>query len=131
MECWTDPFSMAPQKAVETIWKNLRDQYEMWQPKARSKVEVDPIVDEVKKHCNTCCRYANFIPVIFRLGIRYCKDILPVLIPVLEILAPGLSDLVAVLPQGYTIPGISRFRFFGDPGSVFLPGSVFYDPGSV
>ncbi|PPD76918.1 hypothetical protein GOBAR_DD26170 [Gossypium barbadense] len=46
MECWTDPFSMAPQKAVETIWKNLRDQYEMWQPKARSKVEVDPIVDE-------------------------------------------------------------------------------------
>ncbi|KAB1669502.1 hypothetical protein ES319_1Z037600v1 [Gossypium barbadense] len=50
---------MAPQKAVETIWKNLRDQYEMWQPKARSKVEVDPIVDEVKKHCNTCCRYAK------------------------------------------------------------------------
>ncbi|PPR87806.1 hypothetical protein GOBAR_AA32882 [Gossypium barbadense] len=33
MECWTDPFSMAPQKAVETIGKSFRDQYEKWQPK--------------------------------------------------------------------------------------------------
>ncbi|KAG4209816.1 hypothetical protein ERO13_A02G005400v2 [Gossypium hirsutum] len=65
MECWTDPFSMAPQKALETIGKNLRDQYERWQPKARSKVELDPTVDEVKKLCNTCRRYAKSERVLF------------------------------------------------------------------
>ncbi|GMJ08531.1 hypothetical protein like AT3G08850 [Hibiscus trionum] len=65
MECWIDPFSMAPQKALETIGKNLRDQYERWQPKARCKVELDPTVDEVKKLCNTCRRYAKSERVLF------------------------------------------------------------------
>jgi hypothetical protein len=31
----TDPFSMAPQKALETIGKSLSIQYERWQPKVR------------------------------------------------------------------------------------------------
>ncbi|XP_022761435.1 regulatory-associated protein of TOR 1-like isoform X3 [Durio zibethinus] len=65
MECWIDPFSMAPPKALETIGKNLRDQYERWQPKALSKVELDPTVDEVKKLCNTCRRYAKSERVLF------------------------------------------------------------------
>ncbi|KAK8619393.1 hypothetical protein V6N13_133355 [Hibiscus sabdariffa] len=65
MECWIDPFSMAPQKALENIGKNLRDQYERWQPKARCKVELDPTVDEVKKLCNTCRRYAKSERVLF------------------------------------------------------------------
>ncbi|XVF84220.1 hypothetical protein PTKIN_Ptkin17bG0008200 [Pterospermum kingtungense] len=65
MECWIDPFSMAPQKALETIGKNLKDQYERWQPKARCKVELDPTVDEVKKLCNTCRRYAKSERVLF------------------------------------------------------------------
>ncbi|XWS73735.1 hypothetical protein CRYUN_Cryun02cG0154100 [Craigia yunnanensis] len=52
---------MAPQKELETIGKNLRDQYERWQP----KVELDPTVDEVKKLCNTCCRYAKSERVLF------------------------------------------------------------------
>ncbi|XWS59157.1 hypothetical protein CRYUN_Cryun08bG0097800 [Craigia yunnanensis] len=65
MECWIDPFSMAPQKALETIGKNLRDQYERWQPKARCKVELDPTVDEVKKLCNTCRRYAKSERALF------------------------------------------------------------------
>ncbi|XP_022733761.1 regulatory-associated protein of TOR 1-like isoform X2 [Durio zibethinus] len=65
MECWIDPFSMAPQKALETIGKNLRDQYERWQPKARCKVELDPTVDEVKKLCNQCRRYAKSERVLF------------------------------------------------------------------
>ncbi|GMI64468.1 hypothetical protein like AT3G08850 [Hibiscus trionum] len=65
MECWVDPFSMAPPKALETIGKNLRDQYERWQPKARCKVELDPTVDEVKKLCNTCRRYAKSERVLF------------------------------------------------------------------
>ncbi|KAA3480030.1 regulatory-associated protein of TOR 1-like isoform X1 [Gossypium australe] len=60
-----NPFSMAPQKALETIGKNLRDQYERWQPKARCKVELDPTVDEVKKLCNTCRRYAKSERVLF------------------------------------------------------------------
>ncbi|VVA40944.1 PREDICTED: regulatory-associated of, partial [Prunus dulcis] len=33
MECWIDPFSMAPQKALEKIGKTLSEQYERWQPK--------------------------------------------------------------------------------------------------
>ncbi|KAK8571454.1 hypothetical protein V6N12_027543 [Hibiscus sabdariffa] len=65
MECWIDPFSMAPPKALETIGKNLRDQYERWQPKARCKVELDPTVDEVKKLCNTCRKYAKSERVLF------------------------------------------------------------------
>ncbi|KAF2305223.1 hypothetical protein GH714_003153 [Hevea brasiliensis] len=65
MECWIDPFSMAPQKALETIGKTLSVQYERWQPKARYKVQLDPTVDEVKKLCNTCRRYAKSERVLF------------------------------------------------------------------
>ncbi|XP_034913612.1 regulatory-associated protein of TOR 1 isoform X2 [Populus alba] len=65
MECWTDPLSMAPQKALETIGKNLSIQYERWQPKARYKVQLDPTVDEVKKLCNTCRKYAKSERVLF------------------------------------------------------------------
>ncbi|XP_065852819.1 regulatory-associated protein of TOR 1 [Euphorbia lathyris] len=65
MECWIDPFSMAPQKALETIGKTLSVQYERWQPKARYKVQLDPTVDEVKKLCNTCRRYAKTERVLF------------------------------------------------------------------
>lgn len=31
----TDPFSMAPQKAIETIGRTLNQQYERWQPRVR------------------------------------------------------------------------------------------------
>ncbi|XP_012089724.1 regulatory-associated protein of TOR 1 [Jatropha curcas] len=65
MECWIDPFSMAPPKALETIGKTLSMQYERWQPKARYKVQLDPTVDEVKKLCNTCRRYAKSERVLF------------------------------------------------------------------
>lgn len=87
-----DPFSLAPQKALETIGKNLSQQYERWQPRvrryltsnswyktisssisiylrrceqARYKVQLDPTVDEVKKLCNTCRRYAKGERVLF------------------------------------------------------------------
>ena len=80
---------MAPQKALETIGKNLSIQYERWQPKvrkfltllslnyssiytyvvhllqARYKVQLDPTVDEVKKLCNTCRKYAKSERVLF------------------------------------------------------------------
>ncbi|XP_048235916.1 regulatory-associated protein of TOR 1 isoform X3 [Ricinus communis] len=65
MECWIDPFSMAPQKALDTIGKTLSVQYERWQPKARYKVQLDPTVEEVKKLCNTCRKYAKSERVLF------------------------------------------------------------------
>ncbi|CAN0879595.1 Regulatory-associated protein of TOR 1 [Linum grandiflorum] len=65
MECWIDPFSMQPTKALETIGKTLSLQYERWQPRARYKVQLDPSVEDVKKLCNTCRRYAKSERVLF------------------------------------------------------------------
>ncbi|KAF7825456.1 regulatory-associated protein of TOR 1-like [Senna tora] len=65
MECWIDPFSMVPQKALESIGKTLSSQYERWQPKARYKCQLDPTVDEVKKLCTTCRKYAKMERVLF------------------------------------------------------------------
>ncbi|CAK9153753.1 unnamed protein product [Ilex paraguariensis] len=65
MECWIDPFSMAPQKALETIGRTLNQQYERWQPRARYKIQLDPTVEEVKKLCTTCRKYAKSERVLF------------------------------------------------------------------
>ncbi|KAF5762688.1 putative transcription factor WD40-like family [Helianthus annuus] len=65
MECWIDPFSMAPQKALDTIGKTLHFQYERWQPKARYKFQLDPTVEEVKKLCTSCRKYAKSERVLF------------------------------------------------------------------
>ncbi|KAI9116038.1 hypothetical protein K1719_012968 [Acacia pycnantha] len=65
MECWIDPFSMVPQKALESIGKTLSSQYERWQPKARYKCQLDPTVEEVKKLCTTCRKYAKMERVLF------------------------------------------------------------------
>ncbi|KAF3327412.1 regulatory-associated protein of TOR 2-like isoform X1 [Carex littledalei] len=65
MECWIDPFSMAPPKALESIGKALHNQYERWQPKARYKLQLDPTVEEVKKLCTTCRKYARTERVLF------------------------------------------------------------------
>ncbi|KAF8748893.1 hypothetical protein HU200_012820 [Digitaria exilis] len=61
----SDPFSMAPPKALENIGKTLHTQYERWQPKARYKLQLDPTVEEVKKLCNTCRKYAKSERVLF------------------------------------------------------------------
>lgn len=37
---FADPFSMAPQKALETIGKTLSTQYERWQPRVRTFCHV-------------------------------------------------------------------------------------------
>nr|XP_009800408.1 PREDICTED: regulatory-associated protein of TOR 1 isoform X4 [Nicotiana sylvestris] len=65
MQCWIDPFSVAPQKALETIGRTLNEQYERWQPRARYKISLDPTVDEVKKLCTTCRKYAKSERVLF------------------------------------------------------------------
>ncbi|XP_073034255.1 LOW QUALITY PROTEIN: regulatory-associated protein of TOR 1-like [Primulina eburnea] len=65
MECWIDPFTMAPQKALETIGRTLNQQYERWQPKARYEISLDPTVDEIKKLCTKCRKYAKSERVLF------------------------------------------------------------------
>ncbi|KAL3633363.1 Regulatory-associated protein of TOR 1 [Castilleja foliolosa] len=65
LECWIDPFSMTPQKAIDTIGRTLNQQYERWQPKARYKFTLDPTVEEVKKLCTTCRKYAKSERVLF------------------------------------------------------------------
>ncbi|KAK4478407.1 hypothetical protein RD792_013876 [Penstemon davidsonii] len=63
--CLCNPFAMAPQKAIETIWKTLAKQYERWQPKAQYKPSLDPTIEEVKKLCTTCRKYAKSERVLF------------------------------------------------------------------
>ncbi|XP_055806749.1 regulatory-associated protein of TOR 1-like isoform X3 [Solanum dulcamara] len=65
MQCWIDPLSMPPQRALETIGRTLHQQYERWQPKARCKISLDPTVDEIKKLCTTCRKYAKSERVLF------------------------------------------------------------------
>lgn len=38
-----DPFSMAPQKAIETIGRTLNQQYERWQPRVRKILCFKPL----------------------------------------------------------------------------------------
>ncbi|KAK2586076.1 hypothetical protein KPH14_008365 [Odynerus spinipes] len=65
LECWIDPSSVSPQKALETIGSNLQKQYERWQPRARYKQSLDPTVEEVKKLCTSLRRNAKEERVLF------------------------------------------------------------------
>ncbi|KAJ7559940.1 hypothetical protein O6H91_04G107500 [Diphasiastrum complanatum] len=65
LECWIDPFSMSPQKALEAIGKSLQTHYERWQPRARYKLQLDPTVEEVKKLCSQCRKSAKSERVLF------------------------------------------------------------------
>ncbi|XP_070581195.1 regulatory-associated protein of mTOR-like isoform X2 [Ptychodera flava] len=65
LECWIDPISMSPQKALEAIGGNLQKQYERWQPRARYKQSLDPTVEEVKKLCTSLRRNAKEERVLF------------------------------------------------------------------
>ncbi|XP_063991237.1 regulatory-associated protein of mTOR isoform X1 [Diachasmimorpha longicaudata] len=65
LECWIDPISVSPQKALETIGSNLQKQYERWQPRARYKQSLDPTVEEVKKLCTSLRRNAKEERVLF------------------------------------------------------------------
>ncbi|KAG8468461.1 hypothetical protein KFE25_013544 [Diacronema lutheri] len=49
--CWIDPHSTPPQKAIESIGKQLQIQYERWQSKARYRQSLDPTHEEVRKLC--------------------------------------------------------------------------------
>ena len=65
MECWMDPYSVTPAKALEQIGKKLEDQYQRWQPRARYKQSLDPTVDDVKKLCDSLRRSAKDERVLF------------------------------------------------------------------
>ncbi|CAD5121741.1 DgyrCDS10218 [Dimorphilus gyrociliatus] len=64
-ECWIDPQTMAPQKALELIGQTLQKHYERWQPRARYKQVLDPTVEEVKKLCASLRRNAKEERVLF------------------------------------------------------------------
>jgi regulator-associated protein of mTOR len=65
LECWVDPLSMQPAKALETIGKNLQAQYERWQPRAKYRMHLDPTLDDVKKLAASCRRTARGERVLF------------------------------------------------------------------
>jgi len=56
---FADPLSTGPKKALENIGSSLQRQYERWQPRARSKLSLDPTLDEVKKLCQSLRRNAK------------------------------------------------------------------------
>ncbi|XP_017782723.1 PREDICTED: regulatory-associated protein of mTOR isoform X2 [Nicrophorus vespilloides] len=65
LECWIDPLSLSPAKALEAIGGSLQKQYERWQPRARYKLSLDPTAEEVKKLCTSLRRNAKEERVLF------------------------------------------------------------------
>ena len=65
LECWVDPGSMAPPKALETIGQALQAQYERWQPRARYRLHLDPTSDDVRKLASSARRAARGERVLF------------------------------------------------------------------
>ena len=64
-ECWIDPLSLPPQKAIERIGQTLQSQYERWQARARYKQCLDPTVEDIKKLCLGLRRSARDERVLF------------------------------------------------------------------
>ena len=65
LECWVDPLSLPPQRALETIGRNLQQQYEVWQPRARYKLSLDPSVEETKRLCTSLRKNAKDERILF------------------------------------------------------------------
>ncbi|CAH2236508.1 jg21266 [Pararge aegeria aegeria] len=65
LECWIDPNSLSPSKALESIGNALQTQYERWQPRARYKQSLDPTMDDIKKLCCSLRRNAKEERVLF------------------------------------------------------------------
>lgn len=59
LECWTDPASMPPLKAMEVIGNKLVAQYLRWQPKAKCRQSLDPTLDDMKRICTSLRRRAK------------------------------------------------------------------------
>ncbi|XP_035914785.1 regulatory-associated protein of mTOR [Anopheles stephensi] len=64
-ECWINPTSYSPGKALEMISYQLQKQYERWQPRARYRHSLDPNMEDVKKLCTSLRRTAKEERVLF------------------------------------------------------------------
>lgn len=65
LECWFDPSSDEPQKAIEHISLQLEKQYEQLHSRARYKKCLDPTVSEVKLLCCALRRLSKEDRVLF------------------------------------------------------------------
>ena len=65
VECWVDPLTLNPQRALEGIGNNLQRQYERWQPRARYRQSLDPTVEEVRRLATGLRRNARDERVLF------------------------------------------------------------------
>ncbi|KAK0540795.1 Target of rapamycin complex 1 subunit kog1 [Tilletia horrida] len=65
MITWTDPTAMEPSKVVNIIGKNLVAQFEILTSSAKFKIQVDPVIEEMKKFCLGLRRYAKDERVLF------------------------------------------------------------------
>lgn len=59
MECWIDPESMLPAKALKAIGGRLQLQYERWHERAKYKTLLDPTAEELRKTLYSLRRVAN------------------------------------------------------------------------
>ena len=64
-ECWIDPSTLNPQRAIEAIGNNLQKQYERWQPRARYRQSLDPPLEEVRRLATGLRRNAREERVLF------------------------------------------------------------------
>jgi regulator-associated protein of mTOR len=65
LHAWTDPFVQPTAKSLELIAKTLQTQYELWQPRARYRLALDPAIEEIKKLCHSLRRSAKEERVLF------------------------------------------------------------------
>ncbi|RKP10243.1 raptor N-terminal caspase like domain-containing protein [Thamnocephalis sphaerospora] len=65
LECWMDPFAMPVQKSLDAIARALQQQYEVWQPRARYKLLLDPAVEEAKRLCTALRRGTREDRILF------------------------------------------------------------------
>jgi regulator-associated protein of mTOR len=59
LECWIDPTSLPPSKALEAISRNLQHQFEGINPRLRYKTYPEPSVDDVRKYLMTLRKSAR------------------------------------------------------------------------
>lgn len=65
LECWIDPESLQPSRALEKIGKNLQEQYETLSMRTRYKLQLDPSTEDAKKFCQNMRRSAKDERVLF------------------------------------------------------------------
>lgn len=65
LECWVDPTAHPTQKPLESIGKNLQQQYETLSIRTRYKQYLDPFVEDTKKFCCSLRRNAKDERILF------------------------------------------------------------------